>query len=102
ALAESQLPLDYRIDSPARRVGIMTRIGLRWEALRRTGRLRSRLANSTLRASFDVAANRDLINPSSSDSEAASVRVATAASVCLQQADSGRQRRVKPSGRDSE
>jgi len=32
AFEESQSPLDYRIDSPANRIRIMTRIGLRWEA----------------------------------------------------------------------
>ena len=101
ALSESHSPLGYRSDSPAYRAGVMTRIGLRWEPLKWIRNQPSSSVGPTLQANLDIAANQDLTNHSNGDLEPAFIRVASAASKRLQQADSGPQRRVKPSERDS-
>ena len=64
ALPESRSPLDYRIDLPAQRGGIMTRIGLRWETLKWIGKLASRPVNPKLQTRLDIVAKWDRASPS--------------------------------------
>ena len=88
--AELESPLDYGTDSPADRLGIIGRTGLPWGALKRNGKLASKLSNPSLRSGHDISANP----PSTSAPEPASVRFPTAASNRHQQADFGPQGRL--------